>query len=86
MEGIEDSRLAFIESSQGKDAALDFAKRTMRIYRKCVLQSYKIYNLNPHRTVKPHHASFPQYRRGFIESYCAFKKYIKEHDNQNEVT
>jgi hypothetical protein len=25
----------------------------------------------------PHHASLPEYRQGFIESYLAFKAYIK---------
>lgn len=72
---MEKDRLEFIEKTQGKDAALDFARRTLKIYRKCVLQSYKRYNLDPHHCILPHHASFPQYRRGFIESYCYFKRY-----------
>lgn len=32
----------------------------------------------------PHHASFREYRRGFIESYVAFKVYVELH-NQDKM-
>jgi hypothetical protein len=63
----ETARLAFIEQRDGKQAASEFARRTMAIYRTAVLCSRK-------RGKVPHHASLPEYRRGFIESYLAFKE------------
>lgn len=66
----EAERLKFIEERDGKQAALEFALRTMRIYRKAVLTSRK------RGFSKPHHASLEQYRRSFIESYLAFKRYL----------
>jgi hypothetical protein len=66
----EEHRLAFLENRDGKDAAKEFAKRTMRMYRSAVLASRK------RGFDKPHHASLPEYRRGFIESYCALKRYV----------
>lgn len=68
----EGQRLAFIEASDGLSAAVEFAQRTLRIYRRAVLTSRK------RGHVKPHHASIPQYRREFIESYCAFKRYLSD--------
>lgn len=67
-------RLNFIEQRRGKDATLSFAKQTLRIYRKSVLTSRK----RGHE--KPHYASLPEYRKTFIESYLAFKLYIKHND------
>jgi hypothetical protein len=47
---------------------MEFAARTMRSYRTAVLQDG--------RGGRPFHlASLPQHRRGFIESYCVFKRY-----------
>lgn len=66
----EDLRLAFVENRDGVDGAVNFAKRAMSQYRKAVLNSRK------RGSVKPSHASLPEYRRGFIESYLAFKKYV----------
>lgn len=66
----ESQRLKFVETRDGKQAAIDFAEQTMRIYRKAVLSSRK------RGYEKPHHASLPGYRRGFIESYCALKAYL----------
>jgi len=75
---MEQDRLAFIESRDGKDGALDFARRTLAIYRKAVLTSRK------RGYKKPHHASIPEYRRGFIESCCAFRAYIAGAKQENE--
>jgi hypothetical protein len=58
----EARRLMFIEERVGLSAALEFAKRTLWIYRKAVL--------NP-----KHFASTPHYRRSFIESYLFLKRY-----------
>lgn len=68
----EANRLAFIEARDGKAAALEFAERMIIIYRKSVLQSRK------RGFAKPHHASIPEYRRSFIESYLSFKQYISK--------
>lgn len=67
----EESRLAFLEQRDGTEGALDFALRTRSIYRKAVLMSRK------RGHTKPHHASLPEYRRGFIESYVTLKRYIE---------
>lgn len=70
MNNLESERLGFVEARDGKNGAVEFARRTMAIYRTCVLRSRKRGFANPH------HASLPEYRRGFIESYCAFKTYL----------
>ena len=71
----ETARLAFIEERDGIAAAIEFSKRTMQLYRKCVLMSRK------RGYDKPHHASLPEYRRTFIASYLSFKSYLRrEHD------
>ena len=69
----EESRLAFVEQRDGIAGAVAFARQGVLMYRKCVLKSLK------RGYWKPHHASIPFYRRGFIESYLAFKAYIKIH-------
>lgn len=66
----EEQRLAFVEQRDGKQAAIAFARQGMQVYRTCVLRSRK------RGFDRPHHASFPEYRRGFIESYLAFKGYV----------
>jgi len=71
MINCETERLNFIEARDGKAAAIEFAQRTMAIYRKSVLQSRK------RGFAKPHHASIPEYRETFIESYLAFKEYLR---------
>ena len=71
----EEERLSFLESRDGVAGALNFSIRTMRQYRTAVLNSRK------RGSVKPSHASLPEYRRGFIESYLAFKRYIAVHQN-----
>jgi hypothetical protein len=66
----EVKRLAHIEEHIGKTEALDFAKRTLRIYRSAVLHSKK------RGVVKPHFASLPLYREKFIRSYLELKRYV----------
>ena len=71
----EEQRIAFVEDRDGIAGAVDFAIRTMKIYRRSVLYSRKRVKGNPH------HASLPEYRRLFIESYLALKRYIAAHPN-----
>ena len=66
----EQQRFDFMVERDGMEEALGFAERTMKIYRSAVLQSRKTGH------TKPHHASLPEYRRGFIESYCYLKKMV----------
>ncbi len=65
---MEHERLAFIESRDGVAAAKDFAIRTLRNYRKCLLQDGS-------NGTKRHFASLPHYKPLFIESYCVLKRY-----------
>lgn len=66
----EHKRLILIEQRDGKDAAVLYATTTLTIYKKALLQSRK------RGFSKPHHASLPEYRRSFIESYLSFKHYL----------
>jgi hypothetical protein len=66
----EKSRLTHYESVHGINSAVEFAKRTLAIYRKCVLNSRKS------GSDKPHYASLPEYRKLFIKSYLSFKEYL----------
>ena len=77
----EKQRLDFIIERDGLDEAIAFAKRNVVIYRKCVLQSQKKLNATPkhlRKFEKPHHASFREFRRKFIQSYCDFKRFISD--------
>lgn len=67
----EQERLSFIEQRDGKDAAIQFAIQTYRIYRLALNQSRR----RGHN--KPHHASIPEYRRGFVMSCLSFREYIR---------
>lgn len=74
----EQDRLNFIIQRDGIDAAVDFARNTMKIYRKSVLRSHKRgYGYNSQKG-NIHFASIPEFRRKFIESYCAFKKFVAQ--------
>ena len=78
----EESRLAFVEQRDGVQGAMAFARQGVKIYRSCVLQSAKRgYGVkgSAYADKTPHHASFREYRRGFIESYLAFKSYVQLH-------
>lgn len=74
----EQQRIQFMINRDGIDAAVDFARRTMVSYRKAVLRSYKRGYGPKSQKGNIHFASIPEYRRKFIESYCAFKKFIKD--------
>ncbi len=67
----EKQRLGFVENRDGIAGAIAFARQCRSQYRKAVLASRK------RGLTKPSHASLPEYRRGFIESYLAFKRYIE---------
>jgi hypothetical protein len=76
----EQERLKFVESRDGIEGAKAFAKRTMQIYRSCVLRSRKRGYKNPH------HASIPEYRESFIRSYLEFKHYLLKENNHVHQT
>lgn len=78
-DNMESTRLASVEARDGIAGALEFAKRTMVQYRRAVLNSRK------RGSMRPSHGSIPEYRRGFIESYLSFKKYIKAHSRKELV-
>ena len=81
----ERQRLSFVEQRDGIHGAVDFARQGIKIYRSCVLQSAKRgYGAkgSAYADRKPHHASFREYRRGFIESYLAFKAYVELHKEE----
>jgi hypothetical protein len=59
----EGDRIALLLARDGKDATIEWVLRTTRIYRKAVLN-------------RNHFASTSEYRRGFIESYCDFKRWL----------
>lgn len=71
----EERRLAFVKARDGVAGAVDFARQGTEVYRKAVLCSRK------RGFERPHHASLPEYRRGFIESYLAFKRYVRQHSS-----
>ena len=66
----ERDRLSLIESMDGKESAIGFARRTLAIYRECLRQDGK-------NSRKFHHASLPQYRRSFILSCLEFRRYLR---------
>lgn len=59
----EESRIRFLRQRDGDAAAIAWVKRTLAIYRSAVLD-------------KSHHASTAGFRRGYIESYCEFKRWL----------
>lgn len=70
--GIEHDRLTFIIERDGIDGAIKFAKQTYNVYRTSLKQSRK----RGHK--KPHHATIPEYRLGFVLSCLAFRKFLRE--------
>ncbi len=74
----EENRIEFIETRDGLEAALQFARQTVFVYRTCLLRSRK------RGYDRPHHASLPEYRRSFIESYVYLKHYIRQHTYVNK--
>lgn len=69
----EQQRIQFIIQRDGIEGAIDFARRTMKIYRTAVLKSAK----RGHE--KPHFASTHDWKRKFIMSYLAFKAFLQQH-------
>lgn len=64
---IEERHLRFNTLEEG----LAFARQTLNVYRKAL----RLKGCNGERL---HHASLPQYRRGFIESCLVFRRFIRE--------
>jgi hypothetical protein len=64
--GAEASRIAFLIARDGEDAALDWVRRTLAIYRSAVLDPR-------------HFASFPQYRDLFLHSCASFRSWLYPH-------
>lgn len=62
----EGGRIAFLLARDGLNATIHWVQRTMVIYRRAVLNS-------------AHFAGTAGYRRGFIESYCDFKRWLAGH-------
>ncbi|MCC6194462.1 MAG: hypothetical protein IT518_08350 [Burkholderiales bacterium] len=62
-----------VRTRDGLAAAVDFCRRTGRIYRAAVLASGKRGHSHPH------FASLPQYRAKFIGSYLDFKRFCLSH-------
>jgi hypothetical protein len=62
--GEEPGRIEFLVRRDGVDAAVVLVDRTMRVYRRAVLD-------------KRHFASASEYRRKFIEAYCEFKRWLR---------
>ncbi|HCE10250.1 MAG TPA: hypothetical protein DIT28_02810 [Oxalobacteraceae bacterium] len=61
----EAARIAFLVDRDGTAAANEWVRRTLRIYRSSVLN-------------RAHFASSREYRRGFIESYLSFKRWLAQ--------
>ena len=60
----EDARIRFLLERDGLQATAAWVRRTLRIYRRAVLD-------------KSHHGSSDGFRRGYIESYCDFKRWLE---------
>ncbi|OGA77750.1 MAG: hypothetical protein A3G81_29655 [Betaproteobacteria bacterium RIFCSPLOWO2_12_FULL_65_14] len=74
----EENRLRFIEGRDGKAAAIAFARRTYGQYRECLLLKRRVLDARGQKDRKPHHATFPEYRRGFVESCIVFRRYLRQ--------
>jgi len=60
---VERERIDLLVQRDGIAAAMQWVERTVRIYRRAVLNRH-------------HYASRDEYRRRFIRSYCAFKAWL----------
>ncbi len=71
--GVRDERerIEFLLQRDGLMSTLGWADRTMRIYRSAVLN-------------KHHHASLPEYRHKYIQSYCDFKHWLAKTRGQHQ--
>lgn len=63
----EAPRIAFLVERDGIAAAVEWVRRTLRIYRSSVLN-------------RTHFARSGSYRRGFIESYLSFKHWLAQQE------
>lgn len=59
----EQNRIQFLLQRDGLPATIAWVDRTLRIYRAAVLDQH-------------HFASTNGFRRGFVESYCEFKRWL----------
>jgi len=75
MYGVETQRLSFVIERDGMEGAVIFAKQTYHAYRAALKLSRK------RGCQKPHHATLPEYREGFVMSCLAFRKFIRENKN-----
>jgi hypothetical protein len=82
MRSIEWDRIAFIRDRDGEAEAVDFARRTYKIYRQKLLEKRHVLNRRGMHDRKVHHATLPQYRRAFIESCLIFRWYIRTYENR----
>lgn len=60
----EGNRILFLIHRDGYDEAIAWSKRTKQIYRKALLN-------------KSHHANKPLFRKSYIESYLALKRFTR---------
>jgi len=74
----EENRLRFIERRDGKAAAIAFVRRTYGQYRECLLLKRRVLDTRGENDRKPHHATLPEYRRGFVESCIVFRAYLRQ--------
>jgi hypothetical protein len=70
-------RLAFIAKRDGEAAAVDFATRTLAKYRECLLLKRRVLDARGEFDRKPHHATFPDFRRRFVDSCVTFRGFIR---------
>jgi len=67
----EEQRLKFMKERDGVEGAVAFARQTLKAYRMSLRRSRK-------RGFDPiHHATLPEFRRGFVESCLAFRAYLR---------
>jgi hypothetical protein len=66
----ERDRLAFIEQRDGKEAAIDFARRTLKLYKQAL--------------IKPKHTFIRPIRLSLHESVRFFKYYLRK-NSENTV-
>ena len=71
---LEYDRINFVIERDGLKKAIEFAKQTLKVYRKSVLHSAK------RGIEKPHHASFRDFRPKFIKRYLEFKRLIATYE------
>lgn len=61
----ERDRIAFLVRRDGAEAAAQWVRRTLRIYRRALL-------------TPRHFARAPEYRPRFVAAYCEFKRWLAE--------